>query len=49
LLGTTGLPSAAAAPATSNSAKSLRSIMATGVPPCRPSVRNPVAALLMRA
>jgi len=38
LIGTTGLPNAAAPPATSNSAKSLRSIMATGAPSRRPSV-----------
>jgi hypothetical protein len=44
LIGTTGDPTVEAALDTSKNAKSLRSIMATGVPPASPSSFNPVAA-----
>jgi hypothetical protein len=49
LIGTTGLPSAAAAPETSKNAKSLRSIMPTGTPPPTPNALKPAAARAMRA
>jgi hypothetical protein len=49
LIGTTGEPRVAAALEHSKNAKSLRSIMATGVPPERPSSFSPVAALAARA
>ena len=41
-------PNAAAPPDTSNNAKSLRSIMATGLPSRRPCARNPVATRAIR-
>jgi hypothetical protein len=49
LIGTIGLPSAAVAAETSKNAKSLRSIMPTGVPPPTPSAIKPAAARTMRA
>jgi len=43
------MPSAAAPAETSKNAKSLRSIMPTGVPPLRPNALKPAAARAMRA
>jgi hypothetical protein len=49
LTGTIGLPIAAEAATASNSAKSLRSIIATGWRSRTPSARSPEAARAMRS